>query len=100
MRAKMSNKNPRHSRIFIVSCFQLLAAACSPPEPEIQAETAVHDAAMSNELQGDNLLAYGRTYSEQRFGPLDPINISNVENLSAEWYLDLPRDKGLVSTPR
>ena len=30
----------------------------------------VDDAALADEASGDNWLAYGRTYSEQRFSPL------------------------------
>lgn len=85
----------------------LLISACSKPEPDANLEadsdvetvTLVDDAAMSDESQGANWLAYGRTYSEQRFSPLDQINTANVADLSVDWYLDLPNDRGLVSTP-
>ena len=77
----------------------LLAAACSPPEAARQTDTTVDDAAMSDESQGENWLAFGRTYSEQRFSPLEQINDSNVTDLAVDWYLDLPNDHGLVSTP-
>ena len=85
----------------------LLASACSKPEPPAatsetavpESGTLVNDAAMADEQQGDNWLAFGRTYSEQRFSPLDQVNTSNVSDLSVDWYLDLPGDRGLVSTP-
>ncbi len=35
-------------------------------------------------------LAHGRTWSEQRFSPLEEINTDTVENLSLSWYVDLP----------
>ena len=54
---------------------------------------------MSDETAGENWLAFGRTYSEQRFSPLDRINDVNVSGLGVDWYLDLPEDRGLVSTP-
>ncbi len=59
----------------------LLAAACSPPEAARQTDTTVDDAAMSDESQGENWLAFGRTYSEQRYSPLEQINDSNVTDL-------------------
>lgn len=43
--------------------------------------------------------AYGRTHSEQRFSPLNDININNVNQLHLDWSVDLPDKGGLVSTP-
>jgi len=61
---------------------------------------AIDDAALSNESNTSEWLAYGRTYSGQRFTPLDQINTSNVSRLAVDWYLDLPDEKGgIVSTP-
>jgi quinohemoprotein ethanol dehydrogenase len=54
---------------------------------------------MADESHGDNWLAFGRTYSEQRYSPLDQVNTTNVSGLRVDWYLDLPQDRGLVSTP-
>ena len=54
---------------------------------------------MADEADGENWLAFGRTYSEQRFSPLDQINDSNVANLGVDWFMDLPNARGLVSTP-
>jgi quinohemoprotein ethanol dehydrogenase len=54
---------------------------------------------MADESQGENWLAFGRTYSEQRFSPLTQINQSNVGDLELEWYVDLPNSRSLVSTP-
>jgi quinohemoprotein ethanol dehydrogenase len=59
----------------------------------------VDDAAISNESSGENWLAYGRTYSEQRFSPLTQITDATVSRLKPDWILELPADRGLVSTP-
>ena len=64
-----------------------------------QAATTVDDAAMADEANGENWLAFGRTYSEQRFSPLDNINDRNVTELGVDWFIDLPNARGLVSTP-
>jgi len=46
-----------------------------------------------------NWLSHGRTYAEQRFSPLDQVNLTNIENLSLAWYYDL-RDHNVVeATP-
>jgi quinohemoprotein ethanol dehydrogenase len=69
------------------------------PDATAVSATQVDDAAMADEVQGENWLAYGRTYSEQRHSPLDQVNKGNVSRLAVDWYLDLPEDRGLVSTP-
>jgi quinohemoprotein ethanol dehydrogenase len=73
----------------------LVTAACTAPEPAL----FVDDAALADESETEDWLAYGRTYSEQRFSPLEQINASTVADLEVDWYLDLPSDRGLVSTP-
>ncbi len=44
-------------------------------------------------------LAHGRTWSEQRFSPLDLINSDTVQDLSLSWYLDLPGVRGQEASP-
>ncbi|MBI1407094.1 MAG: PQQ-dependent dehydrogenase, methanol/ethanol family [Caulobacter sp.] len=44
-------------------------------------------------------LSHGRTYSEQRFSPLDKINASNVGELGLAWSFDLPENRGIEATP-
>lgn len=73
----------------------LLLAAC-----EKEAETTVYDdAAIADEARTANWLAYGRTHNERRFSPSDQVNTGNVADLRVDWFLDLPNDVGLVSTP-
>ncbi|GJM35344.1 MAG: hypothetical protein DHS20C18_43450 [Saprospiraceae bacterium] len=83
--------------IFPISlyAFFLFLSACGTEEQQVY----INDDAISNEEQVANWLAYGRTHNERRFAPLDDINVSNVKNLSVDWYMDLPGDVGLVSTP-
>lgn len=47
----------------------------------------------------ENWLSYGRTYSEQRFSPLDQINTRNAKNLKIAWYYDLDTNRGQEGTP-
>lgn len=63
------------------------------------AEVVVDGAAIADEVDGRNWTSYGRTYSEQRFSPLEQINADNISQLGLIWSLDLPGENGLVSTP-
>jgi len=79
-----------------MSCWSLLSA-CS--EPATENTTVVDDAALADETQANNWLGFGRTYSEQRFSPLTAINDQNVGDLGVDWFVDLPNDRDLASTP-
>jgi quinohemoprotein ethanol dehydrogenase len=88
----------------MILAFIVLAAAASAgrwievsqtPAPPL----VVDDAALANEASGANWLAFGRTYSEQRFSPLTQVNDTTVSRLAPDWITELPADRGLVSTP-
>jgi quinohemoprotein ethanol dehydrogenase len=64
-----------------------------------RAAAVVDGRAIADEAQGADWLAYGRTYSEKRFSPLDSINENNVKQLGLAWYLDLPGQGTLEGTP-
>ncbi|MEL7232580.1 MAG: hypothetical protein AAGJ85_08740, partial [Pseudomonadota bacterium] len=40
-----------------------------------------------------------RTYSEQRFSPLDQINAETVGDLGLEWFADMDTARGQEATP-
>ncbi len=44
-------------------------------------------------------LSHGRTYSEQRFSPLDKINTTNVNQLGVAWEYRTNSVRGLEATP-
>lgn len=46
-----------------------------------------------------NWLTHGRTYSEQRFSPLDQINDKNVSDMGLAWHFDFGTNRGLEATP-
>lgn len=73
----------------------ILPTNCSNPGNTIAEE----DIRIADESNTEEWLAYGRTHSEQRFSPLKQINETTVSQLKPDWYLDLPDDHGLVSTP-
>ncbi len=60
----------------------------------------VDDAAL-RAAEGDpaNWITYGRTYSEQRFSPLQQIDEQTVSRLGLAWSFDLGTLRGLEATP-
>lgn len=58
-------------------------------------------AAMLVGADGDtaNWISHGRTYSEQRFSPLDSINRENVGELGLAWAADINGSRGQEATP-
>jgi quinohemoprotein ethanol dehydrogenase len=46
-----------------------------------------------------NWMSHGRTYSEQRYSPLDEINADNASELGLAWYYDLDTNRGQEATP-
>jgi quinohemoprotein ethanol dehydrogenase len=84
-----------YTHVSLTYLFLALFVSCeNKPEPVIY-----EDSAIANESQKENWLAYGRTHNERRFSPSEQINTSNVDKLKVEWFLNLPYDVGLVSTP-
>ena len=51
------------------------------------------------DAEPDNWLTHGRTYSEQRYSPLDQINASNAGQLGLAWYYDLDTSRGQQASP-
>jgi quinohemoprotein ethanol dehydrogenase len=71
----------------------------SPAADGASAKLSVTDAMLSDESLVSQWGAYGGTHFERRFSPLRDVDVDNVGELKVHWYLDLPRDVGLVSTP-
>ncbi|MEX1196828.1 MAG: PQQ-dependent dehydrogenase, methanol/ethanol family [Pseudohongiellaceae bacterium] len=44
-------------------------------------------------------MSTGRTYTEQRYSPLDQINTGNVDQLALAWSADLDTSRGQEATP-
>lgn len=85
---------PRHCAFLNATLFLLATLClsdCSVAEDE--------DGKIADESNTSEWLAYGRTHSEQRFSPLTDINVNTISRLAPDWFIDLPQDKALVSTP-
>lgn len=88
-----ARRNPLHTLI------ALGAIACAE---ERSTRSAAVDAARLVNADADsaNWLAHGRTYDEQRFSPLEQIDVSNVSRLGLAWHHDLnAAARGQESTP-
>jgi len=46
-----------------------------------------------------NWITHGRTYSEQRFSPLDQVNTETVGDLGLAWFADMDTGRGQEATP-
>jgi alcohol dehydrogenase (cytochrome c)/quinohemoprotein ethanol dehydrogenase len=84
--------------VLILQGFNLSTAR--ETKPPASASANVSDAQIVDaENQPGNWLTYGRTYSEQRFSPLQVINDKNAGRLGLAWYFDLDTHRGQEATP-
>src|SRR6478752_4481305 len=80
-------------------------AACSPRKQEAvaTAATGAADVDATRIINADSepgsWMSHGRTYSEQRFSPLDSINKTSVGTLGLGWFADLDSNRGQEATP-
>jgi len=90
--------------IVLTGCQRDEPVATEEAQPEASpAETRpawVDSARLANaDAEPGNWFAHGRTWSEQRYSPLDQIDLSNVGELSLAWYADLDTNRGQEATP-
>ena len=81
------------------------ALACLPGSPREEAGPATPTAAavgserlLAADSEPGSWMSYGRTYSEQRFSPLDAIDTQNVTDLGLAWSFDLETERGIEAT--
>lgn len=79
----------RMNKLVVVAMLALVSACHSP---------RAGDAQLRDDSDGTDWPAFGRTYGEQHFSPLDEINAKTVGNLKLAWYADLPLGNS-VSAP-
>src|SRR5580658_1696489 len=80
------------SLLLVVGFVSCHAAAADSP--------AVDGARIENaDAEARNWLSYGRTYSEQRYSPLNRINADNAKNLGLAWFANLDTNRGQEATP-
>jgi len=82
--------------ILAAAAASLLLAACGGHD---NAKGVTGERIIAADSAPGEWLSHGRTYSEQRFSPLDKINTSNVKDLGLAWSVDLPENRGIEATP-
>ena len=85
-------RTPDRLALVVLACSIVLAcqrqeAPAPPAEPAEPAATVVDDAALAAQDDGRNWLAFGHDYSEQRYSPLDQVNVDTVSRLGLAWSL-------------
>ena len=60
---------------------------------------AVDQARLEGTETNAEWLSYGRSYSEQRYSPLDQINTESVDELGLAWFHEFDTDRGQEATP-
>jgi PQQ-dependent dehydrogenase (methanol/ethanol family) len=79
----------------LAACAALALAGCQgkgPANVDAQRLTAA-------DQDPGNWMSHGRTYSEQRFSPLDKVNADNVKDLGLAWSYELSTNRGVEVTP-
>jgi glucose dehydrogenase len=74
-------------------------AAAAAPAPTIGQANVDGARIVNADSEPGSWMSHGRTYSEQRFSPLDRINKDNVGTLGLTWFADLDTNRGQEATP-
>ena len=95
-------------RLYALAAMSVALAACNqPPPPAAKSPPSPRPAAAVDDARllganGDpgNWMSPGRTLDEQRFSPLQKINVDTVKQLGLAWFFDLDTaHRGQESTP-
>lgn len=83
----------------LLSCAAALAFSAAVPVAFAQEDTGAAITSADNGGHAGDWMSYGRSYSEQRYSPLDQINTDNVGKLKLAWHYDLDTNRGQEGTP-
>ena len=79
--------------------FALYGAASSWAADTEKPYSVTAERLVNADAEPGNWLSHGRTYSEQRYSPLDQVDLSNVNKLGLDWYFDLNDHNVVEATP-
>jgi quinohemoprotein ethanol dehydrogenase len=82
--------------VMVAALAALALAGCQPSKGPAAVDAARLTAA---DKDPGNWMSQGRTYSEQRFSPLDAVNAGNVKDLGLAWNFELSTNRGVETTP-
>ena len=94
--------NERVGSSLLAACLALLAGCQAKDSNESRLAVQNVDGAAIGlfEQRADSWLSNGRSYDEQRYSPLDAINVGNVGNIGLAWEADLRSPRfGSEATP-
>jgi quinohemoprotein ethanol dehydrogenase len=77
----------------------LFAAQQNSPPATAKPANVDGDRIANADREPGNWMSHGRTYSEQRFSPLQIINDKNITQLGLAWSYDLETRRGQEATP-
>jgi PQQ-dependent dehydrogenase (methanol/ethanol family) len=80
----------------------LFAAIAVLLEPLAQAQSAARvdmKRLLNADAERGQWMSHGRTFDEQYFSPLDRIDERNVGKLGLAWFVDLPTNQNIETTP-
>lgn len=96
----------------LAAAWILILVGCQGDEPAVTEEVASeaaeestrtawidHDRLANADAEPGNWMSHGRTWSEQRYSPLDQINAANVGQLGLAWFHDLDTSRGQQASP-
>ncbi len=81
--AGQGNNKMHHGKWSVLVAIVVMVAGCS------RAPQAIDNAALSNDQDGTNWPAFGRTFGEGHYSPLTQVNTDTVKRLGLAWSLDL-----------
>ena len=96
--------------MLVVACSREPAAPApaAQPAPAAIDATPTHAAApvaavdalrlLAADAEPGSWMSYGRTYSEQRYSPLDEVNAKTVSDLGLAWSFDFNTSRGIEAT--
>ena len=99
-----AQRRGRYALLFAGLAAVLSLAACDrhPAGQSIGAQgggSSAEEQQFVDTTDGANWPAYGRTYDETHYSPLDQVNTGNVERLGLAWSLDIDEPGGTVGAP-
>jgi PQQ-dependent dehydrogenase (methanol/ethanol family) len=79
----------------------IASAAIGKDQPDTPVKPAAVDGAriIAADKEPGNWMSHGRTYSEQRYSPLQQINGKTVDKLGLAWFHDFDTARGMEATP-
>jgi glucose dehydrogenase len=85
---------PRLFRIILGTALSVCAQAHAQSSARVDMKRL-----LNADAEGGQWMSHSRTFNEQYFSPLDKINEKNIGNLGLAWFVDLPTNQNVETTP-